>query len=81
MKASDRLLNLDRLLEVGRDINGKVYVSYKDGYVKDYPCLIGAAGSGKTFEEACEDYLMQISGKTLVFNPSDKERRKEVIVL
>ena len=49
--------------------------------MKDYPCIVYVHGRGNTVEEACENYLEQISGKTLIFNESDPKRRKEVIVL
>ena len=81
MKASEKLLNLEnRMLKVGKNINGKVYVHYESCDVKDGCFLIGAYGTGNNFEEACEDYLNKISGKTIVFN-AESSNREEVKVL
>lgn len=69
MKASEKLLNLEnRTIRVGKNINGKVYVRYERCDVKDGRFFIGTYGTGNNFEEACEDYLNKISGKTIVFN-------------
>lgn len=81
MKASEKLLNLEgRMLSVGKNINGKVYVHYERCYVKDWCFLIGSYGTGNNFEEACEDYLSKIKGKTIVFN-AESSNREEVKVL
>ena len=81
MKASEKLLNLqNRMLKVGKNINGKVYVHYECCDVKDGCFLIGTYGTGNTFEEACEDYLNKISGKTIVFN-AESSNLEEVKVL
>lgn len=82
MKASERLLKLEwRRLEVWNFIDSEdVGVSYQDCEVKEGYALVGIFGRGKNFEEACEDYLRQITGKTLVFSASTKSR-KEVSVL
>ena len=81
MKASEKLLNLEgRMLSVGKNINAKVYVHYERCDVKDGCFLIGTYGTGNNFEEACEDYLTKISGKTLVFN-AESSNREEVKVL
>ena len=81
MKASEKLLNLEnRMLKVGRNINGKVYVHYERCDVKDGCFLIGTYGTGNSFEEAREDYLNKISGKTIVFNALSSDR-EEVKVL
>ena len=81
MKASEKLLNLEkRMLKVGKNINGKVYVHYESCDVKDGCFLIGTYGTGNNFEEACEDYLNKISGKTIVFN-AESSNREEVKVL
>ena len=81
MKASEKLLNLEnRMLKVGRNINGKVYVHYERCDVKDWCFLIGTYGTGNSFEEACEDYLNKISGKTIVFD-AESRNREEVKVL
>lgn len=83
MKASDLLLSLESgHLEVWRFQNqsGRIGVSYKNAEVKEGSFLRGTFGSGKTFDEACEDYLNQIRGKTLVFN-AYSDMRREVKIL
>lgn len=81
MKASEKLLNLEgHMLSVGKNIKGKIYVHYERCGVKDGCFLICTYGTGNTFEEACEDYLNKISGKTIVFN-AESINREEVKVL
>lgn len=81
MRASDRLLNLEfHRLVVWRTNKKDVCVALERCDVKDGMVLVGVFGEGLTFEEACEDYLRQISGKTLVFD-AYTDKRKEVIVL
>ena len=71
MKSSDILLSLDMEdLEVSSNNSGGVNVCYKGAKVKDGIFLTSAYGRGKDFEEACDDYLSQIRGKTLVFDVS-----------
>ena len=80
MNAVDRLLGLSFAdIVVSKTIYGKITVHYQYAYIKDGGLLIGTFGDGGTFEEACENYLKKISGKTLVFDfPNHK---KEVTVL
>lgn len=81
MTAADRLLKLEsHPLDVIKNIDNKYSVHYRDSYIKGNGVLYGKYGTGKTFEEACEDYLNIISGETLVFNAFD-ENRYEVTVL
>ena len=81
MRASDRLLNLNiHYLVVFRDINDNICVHYENCEYKDGCVLVANSGRGRDFEEACEDYLRQISGKTLVFDACT-DKRKEVVVL
>ena len=80
MKASKKLLNLGKRIIVDKNVHGKVYVHYENCYVKDDCFLIGVFGTGCDFEEACEDYLNKISGKTIVFN-AESSNREEVKVL
>ena len=80
MKASEKLLNLDKRMIVDKNVHAKVYVNYENCNVKDDCFLIGVFGTGRDFEEACEDYLNQISGKTIVFN-AESSKREEVKVL
>lgn len=83
MQASKTLLSTvqvteaRRLLEVWEFYTGEIGVSYKNCDVKDGEWLRGVFGKGSTFEEACEDYLSKIHGKTLVFD-YDKPNRFEV---
>ena len=77
----EKLLNLEnRMLKVGKNINGKIYVHYERCDVKDGCFLIGTYGTGVDFESACEDYLNKISGKTIVFN-AESSNCEEVRVL
>lgn len=81
MRASDRLLNFEfHRLEVWRTNKNDVCVAFQKCEVKDCAVFASVFGEGLTFEEACEDYLRKISGKTLVFY-SCTGKRKEVIVL
>ena len=80
MTASEKLLQLDKQLIVSKDCAGRVCVCYERCDVKDGIFLIGTTGRGANFEEACEDYLRQISGHTIVFN-AESDNREEVKVL
>lgn len=81
MDAVDRLLNLEfHRLAVFRGLDGIICVEYEGAWISDGVALIGTFGRGRTFEEACEDYLAKISGKKLVFGRTDGER-EEVVVL
>lgn len=80
MRASEKLLNLGKRILVAKNIYGKVYVHYENCYVKDDCFLVGEYGTGNNFEEACEDYLNEISGKTIVFKDA-YNNREEVKVL
>ena len=81
VKSSDILLSLEMEdLEVSKNSSGGINVCYKDADIKDGIFLVSCLGRGKDFEEACDDYLTQIRGKTLVFNAHD-ENRREVTVL
>ena len=79
MNAVDRLLSLSFADLVVSKTYGKITVHYQSAYIKDDGLLIGTFGTGDTFEEASENYLQKISGKTLVFDFPN--RKKEVIVL
>lgn len=84
MKASDKLLSLENeQLEVScikTRNETAITVCYQDCDVKDGCFLKGEYGVGQTFEEACENYLNLIRGKTLVFNACS-DARHEVKVL
>lgn len=78
-QASKLLLTMEsEHLEVW-NVGADVCVCYANCEVKDGAFLIGEFGIGKNFEEACEDYLAKIRGKTLVFHACTS-RRKEVTV-
>ena len=80
MTALERLLSTGYHLDVfqwrNRESSG-IGVHFKDCEIKDGYFLVGSFGSGKTIEEACEDYICKITGQLLVFN-SGTEYRKEV---
>lgn len=81
VKSSDILLSLNGFyLVVFKDINDKICVRYENCEVKEGYALVLMVGRGNDFESACDSYLSQIRGKTLVFN-STSENRKEVTVL
>lgn len=81
MKSSDILLSLNNAeLEVSVSSNGLIHVSYKGVEIKDGMFLVSAFGVGKTFEEACDNYLSRIRGETLVFG-AYTDNRREVVVL
>ena len=80
MKASDRLLNLRHDLTVSKSEDGTLCVDFEDCSIKDGMFLTSSCGWGKTFEEACEDCLKNISGKTLVFDYSDGSRETVTVL-
>lgn len=80
MKLLNDMLKIDRLSIWGLPDN-KIGVCFENfSYIKDSDFLIGKFGSGRTFEDAVRDYAQQISGRTLVANPSSSSR-KEITVL
>ena len=81
MKSSDILLSLEaECLMVSKFHDGEIQVYYPHAEVKDGMFLISEWGSGRDFEEACDDYLSKIRGKTLVLNACTN-RRREIQVL
>lgn len=81
MKASEILLSLEReRLEVCSLDGGIITVQYQNCDVKDGYFLEALYGRGRTFEDACEDYLKQIRGRTLVFNAYSKNRRETKVL-
>ena len=83
MNISERLLKLAPL-----EVRHHASSGYSVGYAKCCKRLgktfimTVSPGHGKTFEDACEDYLSHISGETLVFNPQERGKYdKEVTVL
>lgn len=83
MTALERLLNTGYHLDVFQWNNGVekgIGVCLQDTEIKDGMFLVGEYGRGQTFEEACEDYIRQISGKTIVLHAYTNSR-KEVIFI
>ena len=80
MNSIEILLSLGKRLEVWGVPNGDVAVAYQKCEVMDGPFLRGAYGTGNTFQDACDDYLNQLHGKTLVFNAYTSSR-EEIRVL
>lgn len=81
MTAFERLLNTGMHLDVFRWKNEKdsgIGVHFVRAEIKERGFLAGEFGKGQTIEEACEDYIKIISGKTLVFN-AFTDYSKEVI--
>ncbi|MCI9543541.1 MAG: hypothetical protein HFE93_05005 [Acutalibacter muris] len=74
------LLSLGKSLEVWQVPSGNIAVAYQDCDLKEGQFLIAVFGTGKTFEDACEDYMNKLHGKTLVFN-AYTDRREEIKVL
>jgi hypothetical protein len=59
---------------------GTYYVGYKGSAVLTDGHPQHICGSGSTIEEACLDYALKISGKTLVFRDCTAERREVNII-
>lgn len=72
----------DLELSVWKCLNGteSICVEYKGAEVKSGSLLSSAYGSGRTFQEALNDYYEKIKGKTLVFDAYGKNR-KEIIII
>lgn len=79
MEASERLLNLESHDLKVFYASDKIAVKFVDGDIEDGVIRKSTFGIGHTFEEACEDYLEKISGKTLIFGYGDE--REEIKVL
>ncbi|NBJ89855.1 hypothetical protein [Acutalibacter sp. 1XD8-36] len=81
MNALETLLSLKgKDIEVCKIESGKILVEYRGSEVKEGMFLVSCYGVGKTFYEACEDYLNKLHGKILVFG-AGTSRREEVRVL
>lgn len=65
--SDDRIKSLASVwnLEVGVNVNDEFYVHFLGGYVVDPPFLVGVHGTGKTIQEAAEDYYRKICGKKI----------------
>lgn len=81
MKSSDILLSLEfEHLKVSKDCSGRIMVEYANSEIKEGYFLRGDPGRGATFEEACDDYLSKIRGKTIVFNAYSDSRREVRVI-
>ena len=82
-KSSEHLLLLEEhSLEVWKS-DGNVCIAYADNLLSKDPgqyCFKKIYGRGRTFEEACDDYLRKIEGKTLKFG-NKRNRRSEIFIL
>ena len=83
MTAFERLINTGYHLDAFQWDNGRergIGVCFQNSEIKDGMFLVGEYGRGQTFEEACEDYIRHVSGKTIVFHACTNGR-KEVIFI
>jgi len=80
VSAINTLLSLGKRVEVWKIPNGEVAVSYQRCEIKEGIFFKSYFGTGDAFEQACEDYLRQLHGKTLVFNAYSSDR-EEIRVL
>lgn len=76
----ERLLQLEGKCLMVRMRSGRYIVSFAHCEVKNGGFLKSCDGVGDTVEDAANEYMAQISGKTLVFNAESKNR-EEVICL
>lgn len=81
MKSSDILLSLGGADITVWKVKDAVCVKYDEAWVLGGGVLEGTYGRGADFEDACEDYLTKIRGKTLVFEGVRNKTRREVRVL
>lgn len=83
MTAFERLINAGHHLDVFQWDDGRkrgIGVHFQDAEIKDGSFLVGAFGSGTTLEEACEDYIRQISGKTIVLHAYTNSRKEVTFI-
>ena len=83
MTAFERLINTGYHLDVFKwdnGVNTGIGVSFDRAEVKEGIFLASPFGSGATLEEACEDYIRQISGKTTVFHAYTNSRKEVVFI-
>lgn len=77
--AIDILLSIENeFLDLGvwKNADGKIGVKYQHCEIKEGDFLKTVYGIGKTFAEACENYLEQLHGKTLVFYAYSQYRKE-----
>lgn len=83
MIAFERLIKTGKHLDVFMWNDGDrtgIGVNFQNCDIKDGDLLIDKFGRGITLNDACEDYIRIITGKTLVFDGCT-EKRKEVLVI
>ena len=72
-----KLLNMsnDAVIEIGQQNleDHKLWVSLEPGGVAEEECISYTFGTGNTFEEALDDYIERLKGKSFMFAPDDKE--------
>lgn len=69
---------IERNLADWQFVGARYYAEFHGAEIKDGSCLVGATGNANTPEEAIADYVNQIRGCLLVFNPGDPNRRREI---
>lgn len=67
--------NSGKAVIINTDIDDNFVVYMDKCSVYNNPGALGAAGRGKTVEQAVKDYIQKISGKTLVFNYGTESER------
>ena len=60
--------------------NMRYYVSFSHVEVKDGGCLVGSHGNGSTENNAIDDYIQQITMKTIVISAMNPQKRREIQV-
>lgn len=83
MTAFERLINTGYHLDVFQWNNGReqgIGVHFKDAEIKDGSFLVGDYGTGPILEDACNDYICKISGRTIVFHACTDDRKEVVFI-
>jgi hypothetical protein len=55
--------------------DSRFYAQFKDVWVKDRSCIVGAYGNGTTVEQAIRNYATRISNTVLVLRHNDGRNR------
>ena len=64
---------------ISTDYEGHFQVSFDQGWVRDGSALKGIYGTGRSIEEAANDYLRQIAGQRIVVDGEHIRREFYVI--
>lgn len=83
MTAFERLLNAGYHLDVFQWNDGRergIGVHFQNCEIKDGAFLVSEFERGVTLNDACEDYIRKISGKTLIFH-AYSDRREEILAI